>query len=68
MDRKSGRGQGTDGRPTNARDDRVGGTIPLSRIEPAVERGFRPHFGWVDIQRSYPPPPDMEPIVGDAAV
>ena len=52
----------------SARDDRVGGTIPLSRIEPAVERGFRPHFGWVDIQRSYPPPPDMEPIVGDAAV
>jgi hypothetical protein len=27
-------------------DDRTGRIIPLLEVKPAVEGGFRPHFGW----------------------
>jgi hypothetical protein len=31
-------------------DERVGRTVSLSEVEPAVEGGFMPHFGWPDIR------------------
>jgi uncharacterized protein (DUF362 family) len=33
------------------KDGRVGETIPLGEVRPAIEGGFEPHFGWVDVER-----------------
>lgn len=33
-------------------DARVGASIPLSEVRPAVPGGFKPHFGWTSLKRA----------------
>ena len=33
-------------------DERVGARVALDEVEPAIQGGFQPHFGWVEIQRT----------------
>jgi uncharacterized protein (DUF362 family) len=32
-------------------DEREGGLVPFQKVRPAIEGGFAPHFGWMNVKR-----------------